>query len=56
MAKHFSKKMIGNLTGRRTNPSNKTGGDAPLREQNRRDAKRQDTHGTVKVKPGSRQK
>jgi hypothetical protein len=48
LAGKFSKRKSGQLTGRKTSLSNKTGGDAPRREALRRLAKRQDTHGTVK--------
>ena len=48
MAEKFSKRKVGNLTGRKTSVSNKTGGDAPRREKLRRQSKAQDTHGTIK--------
>lgn len=58
MAEKFSRKIKGQLGGRKTSESNRTGGDARRREQLRRDAKRQTgtTHGTKKTVPGTGQR
>ena len=58
MAEKFSRKIKGQIGGRKTSENNRSGGDARRREQLRKDAKRQTnkTHDTKKVVPGSGQR
>ena len=54
MGMKYSKKGQALNKNRSLASSNRTGGQKPLKERNRRDAKRQDTHGTATKKPGGR--